>query len=176
MATSLNQTYRNITIRQMMTTLHEIQFNHKNIHSFYTRSLEEVDIVKMDLNLFPLMHATPVGAIVDEQTITYSIDVLIADQVNEDIEVAELSQTRRPLIDAYSQTLLTLKDVIANFRQNIQTGSYVDARIDIEMPLSCTPFTARFANSLTGWGTTFNITCQNTNNLCDVPQTMNDGQ
>ena len=88
MATSANQTFRNITIRQIMTILYDIQFNHKNIHSFYTRSLEEVDIVKMDLGLFPLMHATPVGAIVDEQTITYSVDVLIADQVNEDIEVA----------------------------------------------------------------------------------------
>jgi hypothetical protein len=68
-----------------------------------------------------------------------------------------------------------MRDVIANFRQSIQTGSYVDAGVELELPMSITPFEARFDNILTGWSTIFNVTCQNTNNLCDVPQFMNTG-
>ena len=75
--------------------------------------------------------------------------------------------------DTYSETLLIIKDVIANFRQAVQTKSWADQRTDIEMPINLTPFTSRFSNLLTGWAGTFNIVVNNENNLCIVPQTNN---
>jgi hypothetical protein len=95
---------------------------------------------------------------------TYSFTVIIADQIQEDLV---------DLDDTYSETLLIIKDVIANFRQALQTKSWADQRTDIEMPISLTPFTSRFSNMLTGWAGTFNIVCQNQNDLCVVPQTDN---
>ena len=164
MAQNSNKTYRNITYREMIDTFEKIAEKSHVIQSFNTGSLNDVDIEKMDLNNFPLLYVEPNPVNVDAQTITYSFDVIIADQIQEDLA----DQT-----DAYSETLLMMKDVIANFRQAVQTSSWADQRTDIEMPINLTPFTSRFANMLTGWGGTFSITCQNENNLCDVPQNAN---
>jgi len=66
-----------------------------------------------------------------------------------------------------------IKDVISNFRQATQSASWADQRTDLVLPVNLDPFTSRFANMLTGWGGTFNIVCQNENDLCSVPQINN---
>lgn len=164
MAQDNNKTYMNITYRQMIETFKTIATNHNEIHSFNSGSLNDVDIEKMDLSNFPIMYIEPEPVSVDAQTLTYSFTVIIADQIQEDMTGID---------DAYSETLLTLKDVIANFRQATQTESWADQRTSLEMPISLSPFTSRFSNMLTGWAGTFNIVCQNQNNLCNVPQTDN---
>lgn len=164
MAQDSNNTYKNISFRQMIQTFETIATNHHEINSFNSGSLSDVDIEKMDLANFPLMYVEPEPVSVNAQTMTYSFTVIIADQIQEDLV---------DLDDTYSETLLIIKDVIANFRQALQTKSWADQRTDIEMPISLTPFTSRFANMLTGWAGTFNIVCQNQNDLCIVPQTDN---
>ena len=164
MAQDNNNTYMNITYRQMIDTFETIATKHHEIHSFNSGSLSDVDLEKYDLSNFPLMYVEPEPVSVDAQTLTYSFTVIIADQIQEDMT---------GLNDAYSEMLLILKDVIANFRQATQTESWADQRTSLEMPISLSPFTSRFSNMLTGWAGTFNIVCQNQNNLCDVPQTDN---
>jgi hypothetical protein len=110
------------------------------------------------------MYVEPEPVSVDAQTMTYSFTVIIADQIQEDMTGID---------DAYSETLLILKDVIANFRQAMRTESWADQTTDLQMPIALSPFTSRFSNMLTGWAGTFNIVCQNQNNLCNVPQTDN---
>jgi len=164
MAQDSNNTPNNITYRQMVNTFSEIATNHLQIQSFNSGSLNDLDIEKLDADKFPLLYITPQPAIVDAQTLTYSFDVVVADQIQEDMTDID---------DTYSETLLIIKDVISNFRQATQTESWADQRTDIEMPISLTPFTSRFANLLTGWAGTFNIVVNNENNLCIVPQTDN---
>lgn len=181
MAQNTNPTPRNITFRQIVDTFETIAEKHLQIKSFNSGSLQEVDIEKMDLELFPLLYITPNPVVIDAQTIVYSFDVIIADATGVD-ELRELRSMKKSasyfadyssLNDTYNETLWIMRDVIANFRQNLQAKSWVDQRVDMELPTTLDPFTSRFANLLTGWAGTFNITCQNTNNLCDVPQTMN---
>tara|TARA_R100000808_G_C2146531_1_gene154463 strand:- start:2404 stop:2901 length:498 start_codon:yes stop_codon:yes gene_type:complete len=164
MAQDNNNTPNNITYKQMINTFSDIATNHLQIQSFNSGSLDDVDIEKLDADKFPLMYITPLPVSVDAQTLTYSFDVIIADRIQEDM--ADID-------DAYSETLLIIKDVISNFRQATQTESWADQRTDIDLPLNLTPFTSRFANLLTGWGGTFNIVVNNENNLCAVPQTNN---
>ena len=164
MAQDFNNTPRNITYRQMVETFETIATNNYEIHSFNSGSLSDVDLEKYDLSKFPIMYLEPEPVSVDAQTMTYSFTVIIADQIQEDM--ADID-------DAYSHTLLLLKDVIANFRQAIQTSSWADQTTALELPIALSPFTSRFANMLTGWAGTFNIVCQNENNLCIVPQTDN---
>jgi hypothetical protein len=159
-----NNTYMNITYRQMIDTFETIATNHHEINSFNSGSLNDVDIEKMDLSKFSLMYVEPEPVSVDAQTMTYSFTVIIADQIQEDMTGID---------DAYSETLLILKDVIANFRQAMRTESWADQTTDLQMPIALSPFTSRFSNMLTGWAGTFNIVCQNQNNLCNVPQTDN---
>tara|TARA_X000001382_G_scaffold130295_1_gene124716 strand:+ start:1324 stop:1746 length:423 start_codon:yes stop_codon:yes gene_type:complete len=140
--------------------------------------MDEVDINKKNLGDFPFLYLSPQPASVDIQTITYSFEIIIADQTQianvEDSSKDTLGLT--PRVDAHSYTLNIMRDVVANFRQNIQNGSWVDAGVELELPMSITPFEARFSNILVGWSAVFNVTCQNTNNLCDVPQIFNDGE
>ena len=164
MAQDSNNTPNNITYRQMVNTFSEIATNHLQIQSFNSGSLNDLDIEKLDADKFPLLYITPQPAIVDAQTLTYTFDVVVADQIQEDMTDID---------DTYSETLLIIKDVISNFRQATQTESWADQRTDIDLPLNLTPFTSRFANLLTGWGGTFNIVVNNENNLCAVPQTNN---
>jgi len=164
MAQNSNNTPNNITYRQMVGTFSDIATNHLQLQSFNSGSLNDLDIEKLDADKFPLLYITPQPATVDAQTLTYSFDVVVADQIQEDMTDID---------DTYSETLLIIKDVISNFRQAIQTESWADQRTDIEMPITLTPFTSRFANLLTGWAGTFNIVVNNENNLCIVPQTDN---
>ena len=159
MAQNSNNTPNNITYRQMVGTFSDIATNHLQLQSFNSGSLDDLDIEKLDADKFP-----PQPAIVDAHTLTYSFDVVVADQIQEDMTDID---------DTYSETLLIIKDVIANFRQAVQTKSWADQRTDIEMPINLTPFTSRFSNLLTGWAGTFNIVVNNENNLCIVPQTNN---
>jgi len=177
MSQDSNLTPRNITYRQMINTFSKIAKYHKNINSFHSGQLDDVDIDKKNLSEFPLMYVEPEPVSVDAQTMTYSFTVIIADQLNEDASEARVNYPDLTTTDdAYTETLLILKDVIANFRQSIQTKSYADQRTSLSMPISLSPFTSRFANLLTGWAGTFNIVCQNENDLCSVPQTMSGGQ
>ena len=177
MATLNNRTPRNMTYRQFVYIFDRITTNHFQLQSFSRGTMDEVDINKMNLEDFPFLYLSPQPASVDAQTITYSFEIIIADQT----QLANLEDSNKPSVgitprgDAHSYTLNIMRDVIANFRQSIQTGSYVDAGVELELPMSITPFEARFDNILTGWSTIFNVTCQNTNNLCDVPQFMNTG-
>ena len=154
MAQNSNNTPNNITYRQMVGTFSDIATNHLQLQSFNSGSLDDLDIEKLDADKFPLLYITPQPA----------IDVVVADQIQEDMTDID---------DTYSETLLIIKDVIANFRQAVQTKSWADQRTDIEMPINLTPFTSRFSNLLTGWAGTFNIVVNNENNLCIVPQTNN---
>ena len=164
MAQNSNNTPNNITYRQMVGTFSDIATNHLQLQSFNSGSLNDLDIEKLDADKFPILYITPQPATVDAQTLMYSFDVVVADQIQEDM--ADID-------DTYSETLLIIKDVSSNFRQAVKTESWADQRTEIEMPITLTPFTSRFANLLTGWAGTFNIVVNNENNLCIVPQTDN---
>ena len=160
MANNSNPTPNNMTYRQMIDTFSTIATNHYQIQSFNSGSLNDVDLEKLDVTNFPLLYVTPNPAVVDAQTLTYSFDVIVATIIQEDF--ADLD-------DAYTEMLLILKDVIAEYRQAQETGSYVDQRTDLVLPITCEPFTARFNNLLTGWSATINVDVNNKNNLCIAP-------
>ena len=107
MAQNSNNTPNNITYRQMVGTFSDIATNHLQLQSFNSGSLNDLDIEKLDADKFPLLYITPKPATVDAQTLMYSFDVVVADQIQEDM--ADID-------DTYSETLLIIKDVISNFR------------------------------------------------------------
>ena len=79
----------------------------------------------------------------------------------------------------WSNMLLVMQDIIAEFKQNLslQTSggdsgkkySYVPGEVVLNTPISVEPFTARFANILTGWSANFTMQVNNANSLCNAP-------
>ena len=159
-----------ITYKNIIDDFNTIATNHFLINSFHSGMLDEVDINKLDQSDFPILYCEPGTATIDMGVLTYSFTIFVLDVLKEDL-------TNRN--EVWTNTLQTTQDIIAEFRQNLalQTSggdsgkkfSYVPDEAVLELPLSTEPFTARFANILTGWSTSMSIQVNNANNLCNAP-------
>ena len=140
-----------------------IAIAHEQIRAFYTNSVEEMDIDKMDVVNFPFLYAQVTSATVEKGVTSFDYDIIVADLVTEE---------QLPTLDeVYTSTFLILQDVIAlldNSEVDV-TNFDVDRDYGIELPVQCTPFTSRFNNLLTGWTTQLTIRVPNPLNACYTP-------
>ena len=159
-----------VTFKNIIDDFSNIATNHYLINSFHSGFLDEVDINKLDQADFPILYCEPGAATIDMGVLTYNFTIFVLDVLKEDL-------TNRDTV--WSNTLEILQDVVAEFKQNISTQtsggdsgkkySYVPNEVVLQLPISLTPFTARFANILTGWEATVRLDVNNTNNLCNAP-------
>ena len=159
-----------ITFKNVIDDFSDIATNHYLINSFHSGFLDEVDVNKLDQSDFPILYCEPGTATIDTGVLTYSFTIFVLDMLKEDL-------TNRNIV--WTETLQTTQDIIAEFRQNLslQTSggdsgkkfSYVPDEAVLELPITTEPFTARFANILTGWSSTMSIQVNNANNLCNAP-------
>lgn len=161
---------------------------HHEITFFHCGELDEVDIRKLGATDYVILYIEPSNVVIDSGYMTYSFNVYVLDKINETIENIEPASPttekyktenkliRRPVqgrINAYSENLLILKDVIAEFKQNLNSASWVDDEVYLELPITAEPFTARFNNLLTGWVAPITFQVNNKNNLCIAPVVAN---
>ena len=159
-----------ITFKNVIDDLSNIATNHYVINSFHSGFLDEVDINKLDQGEFPILYCEPGSATIDRGVVTYSFTIFVLDMLKEDL-------ANRNIV--WTNTLQTTQDIIAEFRQNLslQTSggdsgkkfSYIPDEAVLDLPINTEPFTARFANILTGWSTSMSIQVNNANNLCNAP-------
>ena len=159
-----------VTLKNIIDDFSDIATNHYLINSFHSGFLDEVDINKLDQADFPILYCEPGTATIDMGVLTYSFTIFVLDMLKEDL-------TNRNAV--WTSTLQTTQDVVAEFRQNLalQTSggdsgkkfSYVPDEAVLELPITTEPFTARFANILTGFSTSMSIQVNNANNLCNAP-------
>tara|TARA_R100000329_G_scaffold35345_2_gene33224 strand:+ start:7844 stop:8356 length:513 start_codon:yes stop_codon:yes gene_type:complete len=159
-----------VTLKNIIDDLSNIATNHYLISSFHSGFLDEVDINKLNQSDYPILYCEPGTANIDKGVLTYSFTIFVLDMLKEDL-------TNRNYV--WTNTLEITQDIIAEFRQNLalQTSgadsgkklSYVPDEAVLELPISTDPFTARFANTLTGWSTSISIQVNNANNLCNAP-------
>ena len=159
-----------ITFKNVIDDLSTIATNHYLLNSFHSGFLDEVDVNKLDQGDFPILYCEPGTATIDKGVLTYSFTIFVLDMLKEDL-------TNRN--EVWTNTLQISQDIIAEFRQNLalQTSggdsgkkfSYVPDEAVLELPITTEPFTARFANILTGWSSTMSIQVNNANNLCNAP-------
>ena len=152
------------TVVDINEVFQTIVSNHKQLRQFYTFSLDELDIDKIDVNLFPLLYAQCTGASIDGGVTVFTYEVIVGDLV--------IEKQSDHLTQVYAETLLIMQDVIAQFVLSMNSQSVLDNvthHWGFETPLACDPFTARFDNMLTGWSTSFEIRVPNAIDLCIAP-------
>jgi hypothetical protein len=157
-----------ITFRNVVGYLETIATNHQMIRSFHSGLLDEVDINKLGAKDYTILYAEPGSATINQGVMTYSFTIYVMDMISDAIGDAPNKQ-RLGRVDAYSETLQMLNDVISEFKQSLSTSSWVDGEVVLQLPITCEPFTARFNNLLTGWSATINVNVDNKNNLCIAP-------
>ena len=181
---------KEIDFKKIVNTFETIADRITYIKAFHCGFLDEVDINKLEPNGYPLLYIEPGDSVIDVGTMTYTFTLYIMEQtLNQEItERADMLEEssdgiiheRTARNDSFNTTLLALKDVVAIFRQNlssvneVQTGDdagkpIVPTEIILDLPVSASPFTARFDNLLTGWSMDITVLVNNTNNLCITP-------
>ena len=152
------------TVVDINNSFKKIVDEHIQLQKFYTHSIDQMDIDKIDINLFPFLYAQCTNASIDGGVTVFTYEVTIGDLV---IEKTQDVQT-----EVYGETLLIMQDVIAAFSLNINsvatTLDLVSETWGFELPISCDPFSAKFDNSLTGWSCSFNVRVPNALDLCDA--------
>ena len=161
-----------INFKDVVGFFETIATKHYQIESFHSGNLDEVDINKLGAEDYVILYAEPGSATVNTGVLTYSFTIYVMDKIN-DVVGDEPNKQRLGRVDTYSETLQILNDVIAEFKQNLNSKSYVDDQVVLQLPITCEPFTARFNNLLTGWSATINVDVNNKNNLCIAPITHN---
>ena len=160
-----------ITFRNAVGFLETIADKHYMINSFHSGFLDEVDINNGATD-YVILYAEPGTATVDKGVMTYTFTIYVLDMINDEVGDAPNNE-RLGRLDALSENLQILQDVINEFHQNLYSTSWVDDEVVLELPISCEPFTARFDNLLTGWSASISMQVNNKNNLCIVPISPN---
>ena len=166
-----------VTFKNIIDYFSDIATNHYLKNSFNSGFLDEVDINKLDQADFPILFCEPGAATIDMGVLTYSFTIFVLDMLKEDL-------TNRNAV--WTNNLQITQDIIAEFRENlaVQTSggdsgkklSYVPNEAVLELPITTEPFTARFANILTGWSASMSIQVNNANNLCNAPIEPSDNE
>jgi|TARA_R100001594_G_scaffold43680_1_gene75817 hypothetical protein len=161
-----------ITFRNVVGYLETIAEKHYEINSFHSGMMDEVDINKLGATDYTILYAEPGSATINQGVLTYSFTIYVMDMINEEVG-DEPNKQRVGRVDAYSETLNILKDVIAEFKHSLYSTSWVDGEVVLELPITAEPFTARFNNLLTGWSAAISVDVNNKNNLCIAPVSPN---
>lgn len=109
----------------------------------------EVDLAKQ--TIFPLAHINVQSVTFEEYLVTFNINVIAMDIVNEDKD-DKLSLEKPHLgLDNKQDILNTMLTVVNGLQSSLRRGGLYDANVEIDSPASATLFEDRFENLMTGW-------------------------
>lgn len=150
------------TLKDIDFVFREIVKNHKVLQSYYTISTKELDIDKLGVDKYPLLYANCTNARIDSGALEFTYEVIVGD-----LMVEELDDN---LVDVYNETLHLVQDVVAQFELSVSGNQKAHGNTEwaFDLPVSCTPYTSRFSNLLTGWSTSFTIRVPQAVDLCDA--------
>lgn len=128
-------------------------FNYLNgndsINTVTIGDIMDVDLAKQ--TIFPLAHINVQSVTFDEYLVTFNINVIAMDIVNEDKD-DKLSLAKPHLgLDNKQDILNTMLTVVNGLQSSLRRGGLYDANVEIDSPASATLFEDRFENLMTGW-------------------------
>jgi hypothetical protein len=142
------------SLNQIISRLESISVSHTFINRFGFGELSDVDVEGPESVDYPLMFCVPQQSILESNTLTYTIRVIIMD-------IDDIDDTKRDEI--MSDTLRTLTDVVKEFKDDDEY------EWNISEAVICTPFSQRFVDYTTGWFADINIITDSNNNPCNIP-------
>ena len=107
---------------------------------------------------YPLMYVIPQVATTDGRETVYEFDILIMDIQN--------TKNFENQVDAWSDTLDILKDVIAQLKYSLDSCY---CTWDIDYPIQMTPFHEAFDDFVDGWTGKIRLRIPDAINRCDAP-------
>lgn len=124
--------------------------------------LDDVDLKKT--TIYPLAHIIINTAIIDQQTISMNISILLADIVSEKKDKVWLNSSINVVEkrDNNEQEVLNTQLAIASrLMAKLQQGDLYQSKYQLNGTASLDPFVDRFENKIAGWSMTFDLEIPN---------------
>ena len=155
--------------KKVVDLLRQLQTYHEQLQSFGIGDITQLNYdieerLKIDNTeqnyapYYPLMYVIPNVATTDGRETVYEFDILIMDIQN--------TKNFENQVDAWSDTLDILKDVIAQLKYSLD-ACY--CTWDLDYPISMTPFHEAFDDYVDGWTGKIRLRIPDAINRCDAP-------
>jgi len=146
----------------LVDDIYEALISNSFVNTVTFGNIMDVDLSRQ--SIFPLSHINIQDAVFGEHTITFSIQVIAMDMVDEskdDRFSTDAVPHRR--LDNKHDVLNTQLAVINSLQSSLRRGGLNSDNYVLETDATATMFEDRFENLLTGWALTLSISIPNNN-------------
>ena len=143
----------------LIDNIYNYLIGNNNINTVTTGDLLEVDLSKQ--TIFPLAHIIVNDVTFSDHFITFSINVIAMDVVDEDKDDKQDKDKPHLGLDNSHDILNTMLSVVNGLQSSLRRGGMNENNYEINDSPTATQFEDRFENLLTGWSLVLNIEIPN---------------
>jgi hypothetical protein len=143
----------------LIDNIYNYLIGNNNINTVTTGDLLEVDLSKQ--SIFPLAHIIVNDITFSEHFMTFSINVIAMDIVDEDKDDKQDKDKPHLGLDNSHDILNTMLSVVNGLQSSLRRGGMNENNYEINDSPTATQFEDRFENLLTGWSLLLNVEIPN---------------
>jgi len=143
----------------LIDNIYNYLIGNNNINTVTTGDLLEVDLSKQ--SIFPLAHIIVNDVTFSDHFITFSINVIAMDIVDEDKDDKQDKDKPHLGLDNSHDILNTMLSVVNGLQSSLRRGGMNENNYEINDSPTATQFEDRFENLLTGWSLLLNVEIPN---------------
>lgn len=143
----------------LIDNIYNYLIGNNNINTVTTGDLLEVDLSKQ--SIFPLAHIIVNDITFSEHFMTFSINVIAMDVVDEDKDDKQDKDKPHLGLDNSHDILNTMLSVVNGLQSSLRRGGMNENNYEINDSPTATQFEDRFENLLTGWSLLLNVEVPN---------------
>ena len=143
----------------LIDNIYNYLIGNNNINTVTTGDLLEVDLSKQ--SIFPLAHIIVNDITFSDHFMTFSINVIAMDIVDEDKDDKQDKDKPHLGLDNSHDILNTMLSVVNGLQSSLRRGGMNENNYEINDSPTATQFEDRFENLLTGWSLILNVEVPN---------------
>jgi hypothetical protein len=147
------------TYYNLIDNIYNYLIGNNNINTVTFGDIMEVDLSKQ--TIFPLAHVNVNDVTFDEYKMTFSMNVIVMDIVDEDKDDKQDVAKPHLGLDNKQDILNTMLTVINGLQSSLRRGGMESNDYELNETATASLFEDRFENLLTGWSMVINIEVPN---------------
>jgi len=147
------------TYYNLIDNIYNYLIGNNNINTVTFGDIMEVDLSKQ--TIFPLSHVNVNEVIFDDYKMTFSLNVIVMDIVDEDKDDKQDKTKPHLGLDNKQDILNTMLTVINGLQSSLRRGGMETNDYELNETATASLFEDRFENLLTGWSMVINIEVPN---------------
>ena len=147
------------TYYNLIDNIYNYLIGNNNINTVTFGDILEVDLSKQ--TIFPLAHVNVNDVTFDEFKMTFAMNVIVMDIVDEDKDDKQDKTSPHLGLDNKQDILNTMLTVVNGLQRSLRRGGMESNEFELNETATASLFEDRFENLLTGWSMVINIEVPN---------------